>query len=120
MSAKAAKPVTQKAKTMAERAGARVGATRDSSSPTPEPQQDINDANEGRKFVEKHLLLCPAGEPATHDSLATCLFQVASLAGVNKQAVNAIRAVAFLLGDMEETQINGILKEAFEIGRAHV
>ena len=114
MSAKAAKPVTQKAKTMAERAGARVGATRDSSSPTPEPQQDINDANEGRKFVEKHLLLCPAGEPATHDSLATCLFQVASLAGVNKQAVNAIRAVAFLLGDMEETQINGILKEAFD------
>jgi hypothetical protein len=45
--------------------------------------------------------------------LATCLHQVAVLKGVTKQATNAIRAVAFLLNEMEETQINEILKEVF-------
>jgi hypothetical protein len=84
-----------------------------SETPEPEPKQDVNDAIEGRSFLEGHLLLCPVGEPPTHISLATCLHQVAALKGVTKQATNAIRAVAFLLGEMEETQINEILKEAF-------
>jgi hypothetical protein len=92
--------------------GTKTGTQRGSS--TPEPQQDINDATEGRNFLEKYLLLCPAGEPATHESLATCLFQIAALQGVSKQATNAVRAVAYLLGEMEGTQINGILKEAFD------
>jgi hypothetical protein len=35
------------------------------------------------------------------------------MAGVSKPVSNAIRGVAFLLGEMEETQINNILKEAF-------
>ena len=82
-------------------------------SETPEPQQDINDSIEGRAYLEKHLLLCPPGEPPTHNSLATCLHQIAVMKGVAKPAMNAIRAVAFLLGEMEETQINEILKEAF-------
>jgi hypothetical protein len=104
-----------KATTIADRAGARTGGPRDSSTPEPQSQKDINNAKEGRTFLEKHLLLCPAGEPPTHDSLATSLFQIAELKGVSKQAENAIRAVAYLLGVMEETQINGILKEAFDI-----
>ena len=103
-----------KATTIADRAGARTGGPRESSTPEPQPQKDINNAKEGRTFLERYLLLCPAGEPPTHDSLATCLFQIAELKGVSKQAENAIRAVAYLLGIMEETQINGILKEAFD------
>jgi hypothetical protein len=103
-----------KATTIADRAGARTGGPRESSTPEPQPQKDINNAKEGRTFLERYLLLCPAGEPPTHDSLATCLFQIAELKGVSKQAENAIRAVAYLLGVMEETQINGILKEAFD------
>ena len=83
-------------------------------SATPEARHDINDAKEGRKFLEKHLLLCPAGEPPTHTSMATCLYQVAAMSGITKPIRNAIRAVAFLLEDMEETQINGILKDAFD------
>ena len=85
--------------------------TRDSS--TPEIQHDINDAIEGRAFLEKHLLLCPPGEPPSHTSLATCLHQISVMAGVAKPVMNAIRGIAFLLGEMEETQITDILREAF-------
>jgi hypothetical protein len=84
----------------------------DTVSPDNTPQ-DINDEIEGRAYLEKHLLLCPPGEPPTHNSLATCLHQVSAMAGVTKPVVNAIRSIAFLLGEMEETQINGILREAF-------
>ena len=56
----------------------------------PEEQQDIKNAAEGRKFFKKHSLLCPPGEPATNGSLAGCLYQIATMAGVPKQSVNAI------------------------------
>jgi hypothetical protein len=36
------------------------------------------------------------------------------LAGVSKQAVNAIRSVAFLLEEMEDSQINNSLREALD------
>ena len=79
-----------------------------------EDNQDINDALEGRKFLEKHSLLCPPGEPPTHDSLSTCLHQISAMASVPKPVLNAIRAVAFLLEEMEETRINETVKEAFD------
>jgi hypothetical protein len=94
-----------------ERPGTRA-EPRDST--TPEGRHDINDALEGRKFLEKHLLLCPPGEPPSHTSLATCLYQVSAMAGVTKTTVNAIRAVALLLEEMEDTQINTSVKEAFD------
>ena len=99
-----------RAKAQSDRPNTRAD-TRDSS--TPETQHDINDAIEGRAFLEKHLLLCPPGEPPSHTSLATCLHQVSVMSGVAKPVMNAIRAIAFLLGEMEETQINDILREAF-------
>ena len=79
-----------------------------------EDQQEINDALEGRKFLERHSLLCPPGEPPTHTSLSTCLHQVSMMAGVQKPVLNAIRSIAFLLEELEETQINGTVKEAFD------
>jgi hypothetical protein len=79
-----------------------------------EEHQDVKDSLEGRKFLEKFTLLWPAGEPATHQSLHTCLHQISALAGVPKQAVNAIRSVAFLLEEMEDSQINNTLKEALD------
>jgi hypothetical protein len=88
-------------------------SSRETDTASPEIQHDINDETQGRSFLEKHLLLCPPGEPPTHNSLAACLHQVSAMAGVSKPVGNAIRSVAFLLGEMEETQINGILKEAF-------
>ena len=79
-----------------------------------EDQQDINNAIEGRKYLEKHSLLCPPGEPPTHSSLSTCLHQVSAMAGVQKPVLNAIRSIAFLLEEIEETQINLMVKEAFD------
>lgn len=85
---------------------------RDSS--TPEVQYDINSAIEGRKYLEHHLLLCPPGEPPTHTSLATCLYQISALSGVTKPVLNAIGSVALLLEEMEETQISHFVIEAFD------
>jgi hypothetical protein len=79
-----------------------------------EEDQDVNDTLEGRKFLEKHLLLCPPGEPPTHASLATCLHQISAMSGIQKPVLNAIRSVAFLLEELEETQINLTVKEAFD------
>jgi hypothetical protein len=89
--------------------------TRRNRPPTPvEEHQDIKDLLEGRKFLEKHYLLCPPGEPPTHSLFSSCLHQISALARVSKQAVNAIRSVAFLLEEMEDSQINNSLREALD------
>jgi hypothetical protein len=79
-----------------------------------EEHQDIKNLTEGRKFLEKHSLLCPPGEPSSHQSLSTCLHQIAAMAGLQKMAINAIRSVAFLLEEMEDTQINEVLRSALD------
>ena len=79
-----------------------------------EDHQDVKDSLEGRKYLEKHSLLCPPGEPPTHQSLSTCLHQISALAGVPKQSVNAIRSVAFLLEELEDSQINVTVRDALD------
>ena len=79
-----------------------------------EEHQDVKDSLEGRKFLEKHSLICPPGEPPTHHLLYTCLHQISAMAGVPKQVVNAIRSVAFLLDEIEDSQINMTLREALD------
>jgi hypothetical protein len=79
-----------------------------------EELQDIKEALEGRKFLEKHSLLCPPGEPTTHLSLSTCLHQISMMSGVPKQAINAVRSVAFLLEEMEDLQINETIRDALD------
>jgi hypothetical protein len=79
-----------------------------------EEHQDVKDSQEGRKFLEKHFLLCPPSEPPTHLSLSTCLHQISAMAGIPKQAINAIRSVAFLLDEMENTQIHEFLRTALD------
>src|ERR1700678_994800 len=89
--------------------------TRRNRPPTPiEEQQDIKDSLDGRKYLEKNSLLCPPREPPSHSLLSTCLHQISAMAGVPKQSVNAIRSVAFLLEEMEDTQINISLREALD------
>jgi hypothetical protein len=82
--------------------------------PTPEELQDIKNANDGRKFLEKCSLLAPPGEPVNNATMAICLHQISALAGVPKQAVNAIRAAAFLLEEIEELAINETVRDAFD------
>ena len=80
----------------------------------PEDLQDIKNAQEGRSFLEKLSLLCLPGEPLTYEALSVCLHQISAMASLQKQAANAIRATAFLLGGMEEDAINLVVKEAFD------
>ena len=77
-----------------------------------EDLQDVNDSLEGRKYLEKHSLFCPPGEPVTYQSLATCLHQISALAGLQKPAINAIQSVAFLLDELEDSKINKSVKKA--------
>ena len=79
-----------------------------------EELQDMKDSLEGRKYLEKHSLLCPPGKPPTHILLSTCLHQISAMAGIQKPVLNAIRSVAFLLEEIEETQISTTVKEALD------
>ena len=104
-------------RTSKDQASTRAGpATRGSQSnlAVPEESQDIKDATDGRRFLEKHSLLCPPGEPASNAALAICLHQIAMMGGVPKQTVNAIRATAYLLEELEELTIHETIKEAFD------
>ena len=100
-SGKKAKPPEENVKTNGEpsnsRPATRNKVKRSGNLKTPDDLQDIKNAREGRKFLEKISLLCPPGEPATHEVLVICLHQVAAIAGVPKQAVNTIRSVDFML-----------------------
>jgi hypothetical protein len=64
--------------------------------------------------LEEHLLLCPPGEPTTPSSLSVCLHQISLMSGISKPAINAIRTVAFMIEEMEETTINETIRDAFE------
>jgi predicted house-cleaning noncanonical NTP pyrophosphatase (MazG superfamily) len=66
-----------------------------------EDVQEIGDSEKGRSYLEDRLLLVPAGASLTLDALATALCQIAALPGVTLPVVNAVRAVAFLLKDVE-------------------
>jgi len=79
-----------------------------------EEHQEIKDSLDGRKYLEKLLLLCPPGEPPTHSSLSTCLHQISAMPSIPKTTINAIRAVAFLLEEIEDSQINETLRQALD------
>ena len=64
-----------------------------------EYHQDIKDSLEGKNYLEQLSLLCPAGEPATHQSLSICLHQISTLPGLQKLAINTIHVVTFLLDE---------------------
>ena len=95
--------------------GTRYNTRRNGSSTIVEETQDFRDALEGMKYLEQHLLLCPAGEPALHQSLSTCLYQISALPNASKPIVNAIHAVALLLDKLEVTHIYTAVKEAVDI-----
>ena len=78
-----------------------------------EELQDIKDSLDGCKYLEKHSLLCPPGKPPSHFLLSTCLHQISALLGAQKPIINTIRAVAFMLEELEDLQINQTLKDAF-------
>ena len=74
----------------------------------------MKDYHNGRKYLEKHSLICPPSELATHQSLSVCLHQISALLGIPKQVINAIRSVVFLLDELKDIQISQTIKEAFD------
>jgi len=80
--------------------------------PPPSTGDDIRDATQGRFFLEERLLLCPTGEPTTNSSLIACLHQISNMKGATKPVASAVRAVAFLIGELEETAVNEIVRDA--------
>src|SRR5260221_8471046 len=68
----------------------------------PGAPSDVNTAIQGRRFLEKHLLLCPTGEPFTHTALSTSLHQISMMSGATRTVANAVRAIAFLVDELKE------------------
>lgn len=66
-----------------------------------EDDQEVDDAEQGRAFLEEMQLLAPDGAPLTLDALSTTLFQVAAMQGMEQSEINAIRAVTYLLKDIK-------------------
>ena len=78
----------------------------------PSEFDSVRDAEGGREFLEKNLLLVPAGEPITKNSLVTCLHQIANVSGIGKTVSVAVTAVAYLIEEMEDISVNEFVKEA--------
>ena len=85
---------------------------KDGPAAVPEEFQTIKDARNGKAFLEKRLLLLvPTGGDITNSNLEHCLHQISAFPGLSKDAVNAIRAVAFILEEMEEVETNRGIRE---------
>ena len=71
-----------------------------------EEAQDIQNSTEACNCLKQCLLIVPPGEVPTAGLLATALHQVAAYKGVLRPATNAIRAMAFLLKELEENTLH--------------
>ena len=65
----------------------------------------VSDVAAGRRFLEKCLLFVPEGHLVTTMTLAATLHQIAALDKIPREAVQAIRAAAYLLDEMDEAAI---------------
>ena len=74
-------------------------------------KEDVHNAINRRRYLEKCLLLCPAGEPIMTTSLSTCLHQISEMGGVGKLVGNAIRAATYLAEEIEENAISKVVRE---------
>jgi hypothetical protein len=79
---------------------------------TPADNKEVTDANEGREFLEKRLLLCLPKEEFTLTSLISCLHQVARMGGITKTVATAVLAVMYLAEELEEISVNTFIRDA--------
>ena len=76
-----------------------------------EDDQEIGDSEKGRAFLEERLLFVPDGAPLTMDGLASTLFQISALPGIGRTAVNSVRAVAYLLKEIELGEVAEAIRD---------
>lgn len=72
--------------------------------------QEISDAEKGKIYLEETLTFVPAGATPTLDALSTALFQIAAMQGMGRPAVNAVRAVAYLLKEIELEEVTKAIR----------
>ncbi|KAF8802918.1 hypothetical protein BYT27DRAFT_7111218, partial [Phlegmacium glaucopus] len=72
----------------------------------------IDNAAAGRRFLEKRLLFIPEGHPVMTATLAATLHQIVALSKIPKEAVQAIRAAAYMLDEMDEGVIAATARDA--------
>ncbi|KAF8508953.1 hypothetical protein JB92DRAFT_3120373 [Gautieria morchelliformis] len=65
------------------------------------PGQEISDIDAGKLYLERTLLTVP-GAPWTVGALSTAILQVTQYKGIPRQAINALRSIAFVLEEVED------------------
>ncbi|KAF8817130.1 hypothetical protein BYT27DRAFT_7043750, partial [Phlegmacium glaucopus] len=65
-----------------------------------------------RRFLEKRLLFVPEGHPVTTATLAATLHQIAAIERIPREAVEAIRAAAYMLDELDEGAIAATARDA--------
>ena len=96
-------------------AGTRTSGWLTQKSVLDEEAQDIQNSTKVHNYLKQCLLIVPPGEVLTAGLLATALHQVAAYKGVSRPATNAIRAVAFLLEELEENALHQTVQESVTV-----
>jgi len=78
----------------------------------PLEKDDVHNTTDSRRFLEKKMLLWPAGQPPMTTSLSYCLHQVAAITGIRRDIANAVRATAYLVEEMEDNAVNEVVRDA--------
>jgi hypothetical protein len=79
---------------------------------TPTEIEEVSTVNEGRKFLEQKLLLCPPNEEFTLTSLISCLHQISRMSGITKTVATAVKSITCLAEELEEVAINTFVRDA--------
>ncbi|KIK81437.1 hypothetical protein PAXRUDRAFT_35874 [Paxillus rubicundulus Ve08.2h10] len=64
----------------------------------------VKDAESGLKYLESKLL-CIVGEPINSEHLMTTLFNISQLKNISRPAIEAIRAITYLIGEQEASKV---------------
>jgi len=99
------------AETMTAAAGTRTRPSRETQAALSEAKADYTDPETAKQYLVKYNLLVPDGAELTTSTMATCMHQIASLAGVSKKAELAMRSLATLLEIMAEDGLKETVRE---------
>ena len=78
---------------------------------TNEELEEIQNSTEARFYLEKTQLIVPPGQEPTIGLLATAIHHVINYK-LPKPATNALRAIAFLMNELEETAIHQTVRDS--------
>src|SRR6202046_3177317 len=77
-----------------------------------EELKEIQDTTEARIYLEKTELIVPPGQPISPGTLSTAIHHVTNYKGLPKPAINALRAIAFLMDELEENAIHEVIQNS--------